>query len=63
MGDEWFKFTWNTIDFELPPGRRSLWMNPWTNEAHFGMVAVEPGFAPVVIIDGDDRSGKRTARR
>ena len=52
--DEWFKFTWNTIDYELPPDRRSLWMNPWTNEAHFGMVAVEPGTAPIVIIDGDD---------
>ena len=53
--DEWFKFTWNTIDYELPRGRRSLWMNPWTNEAHFGMVAVEPGLEPVVVIDGDDR--------
>lgn len=57
--DEWFKFTWNTIDFELPRSRRSLWMNPWTNEAHFGMVAVEPGLAPPVIIDGDDEEWKQ----
>ncbi len=51
--DEWFKFTWNTIDYELPGSRRSLWMNPWTNEAHFGMVAIDPGPADVVVIDGD----------
>lgn len=50
--DEWFKFTWNTIDYELPPDRRQLWMNPWTNEAHFGVVAVEPGPAMTVTIDG-----------
>jgi hypothetical protein len=52
--DEWFKFTWNTVDFELPWERRALWSNPWTNEAHFGVLATEPGEAPVVIIDGDD---------
>ena len=28
-------------------------MNPWTNEAHFGMVAIDPGPAEVVVIDGD----------
>lgn len=52
--DEWFKFTWNTIDFELPWERRALWWNAWTNEAHFGVLAVEPGREPVVLIDGDD---------
>jgi hypothetical protein len=51
--DEWFKFTWNTIDLELPPDRRQLWANPWTNEANFGLLAIEPGIEPVVIIDGD----------
>ena len=50
--DEWFKFTWNTIDFELPGDRRAMWMNPWTNEAHFGLVAAEPGLEPTVLIDG-----------
>ena len=50
--DEWFKFTWNTIDLALPPDRRQLWINPWTNEAHFGLLAIEPGTIPVVI-DGD----------
>lgn len=51
--DEWFKFTWNTIDLELPPDRRQMWVNPWTNEANFGLIAVEPGTETVVIIDGD----------
>ena len=50
--DEWFKHTWNTVDFELPAERRALWNNVWTNEAHFGIVAVEAGDAPVVILDG-----------
>jgi hypothetical protein len=52
--DEWVKFTWNTIDYELPRERRALWMNPWTNEAHFGLVAVEPGDWPAAIVDGVD---------
>jgi len=52
--DEWFKFTWNTIDYELPPDRRSLWANPWTNEANFGVVATDPGPSQAVDLDGDD---------
>ena len=52
--DEWFKFTWNTIDYELPPNRRNLWVNPWTNEAHFGVVATDPGSRQVVDLDGDE---------
>jgi hypothetical protein len=41
--DEWFKFTWNTLPYELPGDRRQLWRNPLTNEEHFGLVAAEPG--------------------
>ena len=52
--DEWFKFTWNTIDCELPPDRRQLWRNPWTNEEHFGLVAMEPGEDAAVTVDGVD---------
>jgi len=52
--DEWFKFTWNTIDYELPSNRRSLWTDPWTNEANFGVVATDPGSAQTVVLDGDD---------
>ena len=51
--DEWFKFTWNTIDYELPGERRQLWMNPLTNEEHFGLVATDPGVQPVVTVDGE----------
>lgn len=50
--DEWFKFTWNTIDYELPGGRRQLWLNPLTNEEHFGLLAADPGAKPGVTVDG-----------
>jgi hypothetical protein len=52
--DEWFKFTWNTIDYELPTDRRQQWVNPWTNEEHFGLISMEPGPGPlpVALIDG-----------
>jgi hypothetical protein len=52
--DEWFKFTWNTIDLELPGDRRQLWRNDLTNEEHFGVIASEPGSQPVVEFDGDE---------
>jgi hypothetical protein len=52
--DEWFKFTWNTIELELPPDRRQLWRNDLTNEEFFGVVAAEPASDPVVVLDGLD---------
>lgn len=58
--DEWFKFTWNTIDYELPPGRRQLWQNPLTNEAHFGLLAIEDA-RPVPVVDGDPTTGSGDA--
>jgi hypothetical protein len=51
--DEWFKFTWNTIDYELPAERRALWVDPWTNEEHFGLLSTDPGAVEVALIDGD----------
>ena len=51
--DEWFKFTWNTIDYELPGERRPLWINPLTNEEHFGLVATDPGARPAATVDGN----------
>jgi hypothetical protein len=51
--DEWFKFTWNTIDYELPSDRRQLWHNPLTNESVFGLLAIEDANAPGIAIDGD----------
>ncbi len=50
--DEWFKLTWNTMDYE-PADRRAIWMNAWTNEAHFGLVASEPALATLLVLDGD----------
>ena len=50
--DEWYKFTWNTIDYELPAERQALWVNPWTNEEHFGLLAMDPGATQMVTIDG-----------
>jgi hypothetical protein len=52
--DEWFKFTWNTLDLELPPERRDRWRNRLTNEEHFGVLATEPGDEEhQILLDGD----------
>ncbi|MGD6877609.1 hypothetical protein [Bacillus infantis] len=40
--DEWFKRTWNTMDYDNPD-RRPFWSNMQTNEQHFGLLAFEPG--------------------
>ena len=53
--DEWFKFTWNTIEHELPKDRRAMWRNPLTNEEHFGIIAMEAGATQRVVIDGQDK--------
>lgn len=52
--DEWFKFTWNTIDMQIPADRRSLWHDAWTNEQHFGILAADAGEVPTIVIDGID---------
>lgn len=41
--DEWFKFTWNTVELELPHERRNMWRNRLTNEENFGIIATEAG--------------------
>lgn len=43
--DEWFKFTWNTINWQIPGDRRPLWHDALTNEQHFGLLAVDSGLA------------------
>ncbi len=35
--DEWFKRTWNTMDYEMPADRRKYWLNVLTNEQLFGI--------------------------
>jgi len=51
--DEWFKYTWNTWDLEIPPERRPMWLNRLTNEENFGLIAVEPGYWTAVFLDGN----------
>ncbi|MBY0123256.1 hypothetical protein [Bacillus sp. S/N-304-OC-R1] len=50
--DEWFKRTWNTMDYDNPD-RRPYWSNRQTNEQHFGLLGFEPGaFEPPIYPDG-----------
>jgi len=39
--DEWFKFNWLVMDFEVPAERRKLWHNMENPEQNFGVIAVE----------------------
>lgn len=39
--DEWFKFNWLVMDFEVPANRRKLWHNLENPEQNFGVLAVE----------------------
>ncbi|QWC00694.1 family 2 glycosyl transferase [Mycoplasmatota bacterium] len=51
--DEWFKRTWNTMDFDLPH-RRPFWSNIQTNEQYFGLLAFDPGQEERIrYVDGD----------
>ena len=38
--DEWFKRTWNTMDYDNPD-RRPYWSNAQTNEQHFGLLSFD----------------------
>ena len=51
--DEWFKRTWNTMDFDLA-WQRPMWSNVETNEQFFGLLSFEPGAEKTLIhTDGD----------
>jgi hypothetical protein len=53
--DEWFKRTWNTMDYDNP-NRRPYWNNQQTNEQHFGLLDFEPGKKDTAIsVDGEAR--------
>ncbi|MCQ9371372.1 hypothetical protein NQ024_08975 [Corynebacterium sp. 35RC1] len=47
--DEWFKRTWNTMDFDNPD-RRPFWPNVQTSEQRFGMLGFDPD---EILVDGD----------
>lgn len=51
--DEWFKRSWNTMDFDLPD-QRPFWSNPQTSEQEFGLMAFDPGKeTSICYVDGD----------
>jgi hypothetical protein len=51
--DEWFKRTWNTMDYDNPD-RRPFWDNIQTNEQHFGLLSFEPDTKETQLhVDGD----------
>lgn len=47
--DEWFKRTWNTMDFDNP-SRRAFWSNAQTSEQQFGLLSFD---TLKVKVDGD----------
>ncbi len=50
--DEWFKRTWNTMDF-TDAENRPYWCDVQTSEQFFGLLSFDPGEQPVCIVDGD----------
>lgn len=63
LSDEWFKFTWNTIDLEIPADRRAMWLNRLTNEEQFGLIANDPGNWTAVLLDGTDTDWQQLASK
>jgi tetratricopeptide (TPR) repeat protein len=52
--DEWFKRNWIVVDFEYPPDRKRLWLNPLDAEENYGVVAMRAGSKGTrITIDGD----------
>jgi hypothetical protein len=49
--DEWFKHTWNTMDYE-PEARRPFWRNTFTNEEHFGLLSEDASTPAEALLDG-----------
>ena len=53
--DEWFKRTWNTMDFDNPD-RRPYWSNAQTCEQQFGLLSFDRN---KVLIDGNKKDWKK----
>lgn len=49
--DEWFKRTWNTMDYDNPD-RRPYWSNAQTNEQQFGLLSFD---RHKIKVDGDTK--------
>ena len=54
--DEWFKRTWNTMDYD-DPNRRPFWSNAQTNEQQFGVLSFDRF---KVKVDGNTTEWKGT---
>ncbi len=50
--DEWFKRTWNTMDYDNPD-KRPFWSNAQTNEQQFGLLSFDPGEEQTIAVDGE----------
>ncbi len=50
--DEWFKRTWNTMDY-TDAEIRPYWCDVQTSEQFFGLLSFDPGKRPVCTVDGD----------
>lgn len=51
--DEWFKRTWNNVNFDIAD-ERPFWSNPQTTEQCFGLLTFDPGKTEsVCYVDGD----------
>ncbi|MEO8209725.1 MAG: polysaccharide deacetylase family protein [bacterium] len=61
--DEWFKFNWLVIDFEVPASRRKLWHNMENPEQNFGLLAVEQRTKIVDGLDNDWSSKEEIAAK
>ncbi|HZG73048.1 MAG TPA: hypothetical protein VEY51_16030, partial [Chondromyces sp.] len=55
--DEWFKRTWNTMDFDNPD-RRPFWSNAQTNEQQFGLLSFDTN---KIQVDGKVKDWKGNA--
>ncbi|MFC4989839.1 hypothetical protein [Saliphagus infecundisoli] len=49
--DEWFKRTWNTMDY-MNPDRRPFWSDVQTCEQMFGVLGFDPGDEPGFTLSG-----------
>lgn len=50
--DEWFKRTWNTMDY-TDPEVRAYWCDVQTSEQFFGLLSFDPGEEAACTVDGD----------
>ncbi len=50
--DEWFKRTWNTMDY-MDPNKRAYWRDVQTCEQNFGLLCFDPGHENRILIDGN----------